>query len=152
MCCHKEVKVPKHPLLIPTQVGTALAVNRFSDFLHDDTGDNISVKNRSYCELTAQYWAWKNIEADYYGFFHYRRYLYPDTSAKYPYCIKREATCTILDKLGYKGFADLIKRYDIIVPKIEDMHISVREHYAYSPFHNVGDLKLAEHVVQEQSP
>lgn len=43
--------------------------------LHDDEGDNISERNKTYCELTAQYWAWKNEEADYYGFFHYRRYL-----------------------------------------------------------------------------
>ena len=44
--------------------------------LHDDEGDNISNKNKTYCELTAQYWAWKNMEADYYGFFHYRRYFH----------------------------------------------------------------------------
>ena len=41
----------------------------------DNTGDNISLKNRSYCELTTQYWAWKNAEADYYGFCHYRRFF-----------------------------------------------------------------------------
>lgn len=41
----------------------------------DNEGDNISGKNPDYCELTAQYWAWKNIDCDYYGFFHYRRYL-----------------------------------------------------------------------------
>ena len=41
----------------------------------DNTGDNISLKNRCYCELTTQYWAWKNADADYYGFCHYRRFF-----------------------------------------------------------------------------
>lgn len=41
----------------------------------DDTGDNISEKRESFCEFTVQYWAWKNIQADYYGLCHYRRYL-----------------------------------------------------------------------------
>lgn len=43
--------------------------------LGDDTGDNISEKRMSFCELTVQYWAWKNVEADYYGICHYRRFL-----------------------------------------------------------------------------
>ena len=43
---------------------------------HDDEGENISEKNDKYCELTAQFWAWKNIhDADYYGFWHYRRFM-----------------------------------------------------------------------------
>ena len=33
----------------------------------DHTGDNISLKNANYCELTGLYWAWKNLEADYIG-------------------------------------------------------------------------------------
>ena len=36
----------------------------------DNQGDNISSLNKSYCELTTQYWAWKNMQADYYGFCH----------------------------------------------------------------------------------
>lgn len=41
----------------------------------DNTGDNISSKNKYYCELSTQYWVWKNIDSEYYGFCHYRRYL-----------------------------------------------------------------------------
>ena len=68
--CHKPSFVPNNPYLFPIQVGAALAGKRLDGMLYDDEGENISDKNKSYCELTAQYWAWKNIEADYYGFFH----------------------------------------------------------------------------------
>ena len=73
--CHKNCFVPDRPFLYPIQVGAQDASIRFSNMLHDDIGENISHKNPLYCELTAQYWAWKNDDADYYGFFHYRRYL-----------------------------------------------------------------------------
>ena len=78
--CHKPSYVPKNPYLYPIQVGTALSGKKLDGMLHDNDGDNISDKNKTYCELTAQYWAWKNDEADYYGFFHYRRYFAFDPS------------------------------------------------------------------------
>ena len=152
VCCHKETNVPEHPLLAPVQVGAALADTRFEGFLYDDVGENISAKNPYYCELTAQYWAWKNIEADYYGFFHYRRYLYPYINARRPYTIKREPTLPLLDKLGYDGFTELIRKYDLIIPKGENMYVPVREHYADAPFHHEKDLKLAERIVCEHHP
>lgn len=150
--CHRPSPVPEHSLLAPVQVGAALAEERFPGFLRDDEGENISGQNRSYCELTAQYWAWKNIRADYYGFFHYRRYLYPDAAAKLPYRIEGAPTAELLDKLGYGRFAELISQYDLILPKGEDMRISVREHYAGAPFHHGEDLELVEEIVRETCP
>ena len=152
VCCHQPAQVPAHPLLAPIQVGAALADTRFSAFLHDDVGDNISEKNRNYCELTAEYWAWKNVDIDYYGFFHYRRYLYPDLSARRPYRIEREPSIPLLNKLGYQGFSELIQQYDLIVPKGENMYLPVREHYADAPFHHQKDLELIEKIVRQRHP
>lgn len=152
VCCHQRVQVPKHPLLVPIQVGAALADTHFSGYLHDDTGDNISAKNRSYCELTAQYWAWKNIEADYYGFFHYRRYLYPDIKMKLPYRVEREASLDLLGTLGYAEFEQLIRQYDIIVPKGENMYMPVWRHYASAPFHHKEDLELTVQIARKLHP
>lgn len=75
VACHKVSFLPNNPLFFPTQVGAKLSQTRMEGMFHDDEGNNISEKNASYCELTAQYWAWKNLDADYYGLCHYRRFL-----------------------------------------------------------------------------
>lgn len=152
VCCHQPVEVPAHPLLVPVQAGAALADCYFPGFLHDDTGDNISSKNRSYCELTVYYWAWKNIRADYYGIFHYRRYLYPRIGAKRPYRIESKPTLSLLDKLDYCSFEDLLEQYDLIFPQGENMYLPVREHYAGARFHHRSDLELVEEIVRLRNP
>lgn len=58
--------------IIPIQVGAALTNKKIAD-VTDDTGDNISLRNRRYSEITALYWVWKNAKADYLGLCHYRR-------------------------------------------------------------------------------
>ena len=75
VCHHKESDYIKTECLIPIQVGRAIAPYKLDYCIGDDTGDNISHKNKNWCELTAMYWQWKNVDADYYGLFHYRRYL-----------------------------------------------------------------------------
>ena len=152
VCCHKECVVPEHPLLVPIQTGAALVERRFPGFLRDDVGDHISDKNRSYCELTAQYWAWKNCPSDYVGFFHYRRYLYPDPSARRPYRICRVPSLRLLERLGYDRFESLIRSFDFILPKAENQRMPVREQYASAPFHRAEDLLMTERIIQERFP
>jgi len=76
VCCHKEGKLKsKDDIYLPIQVGRALS-NEKLDMIGDDTGDNISGKNKNYCELTGLYWAWKNLKnVDYVGLCHYRRHF-----------------------------------------------------------------------------
>ena len=59
-------------VIIPIQVGADLTKERIA-FVTDNTGDNISSRNRRYSEMTAFYWMWKNSRADYLGICHYRR-------------------------------------------------------------------------------
>lgn len=57
----------------PIQVGAALTKQRICE-LRDDAGENLSLRNRDYCELSALFWAWKNDhKSDYIGLCHYRR-------------------------------------------------------------------------------
>lgn len=60
----------------PIHVGKELHKNISLGITEDNTGDNISIKNASYCELTGLYWAWKNLKGvDVIGLCHYRRYF-----------------------------------------------------------------------------
>lgn len=64
--------VRSYPWEKDIQVGAALTKKKIAD-ITDFSGDNISKKNRQYCELTALYWIWKNDKNDYAGLCHYRR-------------------------------------------------------------------------------
>ncbi len=74
---HKPTATPPSDgVYLPLHVGRALTPEAIEGIVGDDTGDNISAKNRSYCELTGIYWAWKNLTGtDYIGTCHYRRYF-----------------------------------------------------------------------------
>lgn len=74
---HKPDVVFESDVYVPIHVGRAVSKwkNEMAGMIGDDTGINISEKNPNYCELTAQYWAWKNMDCEYVGLCHYRRYF-----------------------------------------------------------------------------
>lgn len=78
VCGHKPGKWPNdrwmnNDAYMPIQGGKAIS-DMDLGIQGDDTGDNISEKNRRYCETTVLYWAWKNLKnVEYIGLEHYRR-------------------------------------------------------------------------------
>lgn len=159
--CHKEVFVPQNELLFPIQVGTALAPKEFDGMLHDNTGENISEKNKMYCELTAQYWAWKNDDADYYGFFHYRRYFnFSENNFKanhFQDVVLDSNDEKTLSSLGIneKTMASLINKYDVIAPKqggFASRLLSIYKQYEISRCQEIEDLDFVLNVIKIKYP
>ena len=75
VCCHKKDIMAVQEPYLPIQLGKTLTDVDLG-ITTDNTGDNISYKNLSFCELTGVYWAWKNLKnTDVIGLCHYRRYF-----------------------------------------------------------------------------
>lgn len=75
---HKPGTMRNDDIYTPIHVGRAISPYKeeLCDIIGDDTGENISSKNPSYCEMTAHYWIWKNVvDCEYVGLCHYRRYF-----------------------------------------------------------------------------
>lgn len=73
--CHKNYYILPFGFLKGLQVRKFFTKNDFSVMLNDYCKENISYLNKSYCELTGQYWVWKSEPSDIVGFLHYRRYF-----------------------------------------------------------------------------
>ena len=96
--------------------------------LCDNTGDNISSKNSNYCELTAQYWVWKNYEPmNFVGFVHYRRFFF---SSRYTNSLDRILSAEEL-------FSNL-QNYQAVLP--EPLHLLQSIGEQYKKLHNADDL------------
>ena len=111
-------------MYLPVHVGAALSQETIPGFQRDDEGDNISAENPHYCELTALYWAWKNLQADYIGLAHYRRQFAGTGERK---------TLTTEDAKA------LLAKAPVVLPKPRNLyHIeTVESHYGHTfdPLH-----------------
>lgn len=123
---HKMYRMPKGDIYLPIQVGKSIAKHSLG-IQGDDEGENISVKNRNYCELTALYWAWKNMDADYIGLVHYRRY----------FCVSRKK-----DKwdsiLNVEQAQQILQQTPIILPKKRNYFIETNESQYLHAHHREG--------------
>ena len=74
VAAHKAYTMPRDLMYLPIHVGKA-GKDLDLGFPGDNTGDHISQRNATFCELTGLYWAYKNLDADYIGLSHYRRHF-----------------------------------------------------------------------------
>lgn len=162
--CHKPTAYIENEIMKPIQLNVAKAKKHFEGMLRDDEGENISELNPMYCELTAQYWAWKNLDADYYGFCHYRRYFsfsekkykedgwgnvvesYPAEYVKKKYGIEEEK------------IAKAVEGYDVLITPMQDLHkmpiyqTTARSHYKLAPHLQIKDLDTMLEIIDQKYP
>ena len=122
-----------NPLYIPIRCGAVYDEREGISMLGDDTGDNISEKRESFCELTVLYWAWKNVKADFYGLCHYRRYIsfsdrtYSDSYNKSGILFEQVLSQGSIDKYELENQGKMcctIQKSDIITTPPEDVTCS----------------------------
>lgn len=137
---HKAYEFPNDNCYLPIQVGKTNAELDLG-ILGDNTNEHISERNKTFCELTALYWAWKNLSNyDYIGLVHYRRYF---SGSKIEIKGKKIAS---QDEL----LADLAA-YDVVVAKKRNYYIeSVYNHYKNAHF--VKDLDKTKEIVEQFFP
>ena len=144
VAAHKKYQMPNDSMYLPLHVG-AEGKNPIEGFTPDNTGDNISSKNPFYCELTGLYWAWKNLDADYIGLCHYRRYF--SACKKIPKTEDEKFKVV----LSSDQCQELLKETDIILPKARNYYIeTIYNHYKHTMY--VEPLDITGQILKEKYP
>ncbi len=142
VAAHKSYRMPEDDCYLPLHVGCE--GKQSIGFTGDNTGDNISVKNATFCELTGLYWMWKNSDADYIGLAHYRRHFAGKSNPK-------GDNTPFARVIGGAELEDILKNIDIIVPKKRRYYIeTLYSHYAHS--HYAEHLDVAREIISRQCP
>ena len=127
-------QIPSEDWYLPVQAG-ALTHARLP-YTGDDTGDQISGKNEWYCELTALYWAWKNLPGNALGLCHYRRY-FQEPGRKTP--LSEETAETLLQKTP------------VLLPQKRNYYIETGESQ-FVHAHGSNNLNALKDVLRETCP
>lgn len=137
VAAHKAYRMPEDPMYLPLHVGKAEKDLELG-FQGDNTGDNISCKNATFCELTGIYWGWKNLSCDYIGLAHYRRHFRGKKG--------RDKWDSILTTAEAEA---LLKDTDVLLPKRRNYYIeTVYNQYIHA--HPAEPLDLALKLASEQ--
>lgn len=140
VAAHKEFPMPADKdLYLPVLVGATKNYKTGINYQRDDEGENISLKNPNYNELTAIYWAWKNLDADAIGLVHYRRLFSRN---------KKRSFKNVLNK---KDVEKLLEDAEIILPKKRKYYIeTIYSHYIHS--HHKEPLDETRRIIQQYYP
>lgn len=150
VCCHKKDIMATSEPYLPIHVGKSLSDTEL-DIQPDNTGENISEKNRSYCELTGMYWAWKNLkDTDIIGLCHYRRYF--DFHSKgidshFDQILKKTSDFNHTDLSIPEGAFQQIKDGVVVVPRPWNVNESIKNLYCEK--HISDDFRIMEQVIRE---
>lgn len=151
VAAHKPDKIYQDNIYTPIQVGKEISKYNLN-ILSDNIGDNISKKNPMYCELTALYWAWKNLRnIDFIGLCHYRRYFdfHKQTHWYLPISIMPTQAMQHFDFSIPPTVFNKLKQGNIIVSKKEILRESLYTHYCI--FHISDDIRTLKEVIEEQN-
>lgn len=140
VAAHKEFPIPTDKsLYLPVLVGAIKNYKKGIKYQRDDDGENISQKNPNYNELTAIYWAWKNLDADVIGLVHYRRLFNKGRGRGLDSVLNRNDIEALLDKAP------------IILPKKRNYYIETNYlHYIHA--HHKEPLEETRKIIQENHP
>lgn len=155
---HKEYPVVHCDFITPIQVGQTFSSIDLG-FISDANGDNIADKNKTFSEMTAIYWIWKNLDqinSKWIGICHYRRYftlpqtrikkklLYNATRPDLSPIYIDELSNPLLEKLGSEELKTTLTTAlslgKVIVPRAVNLsvdslsveqNISIKTHYIY---------------------
>lgn len=136
---HKKAAMPEQAIYQPIRVGAALNKEDFG-YVRDDTGDNISNKNKNFCELTATYWILKNDHSDIVGLTHYRRYFFKKW--------KNNELTNVLDE---QDIREILKEKDIIVPN-KTFIIKHNAEKSWEKTHIKKDYDECRKIISEKYP
>lgn len=163
---HKAAHILKNECIVPIQVGSGTKIDDID--VRDNTHDNISDRNSTFCELTAQYWIWKNdLDSDYLGLFHYRRYLNlqkvfstPSDKNESMYGMREISSFTsnFQTDLGLNpdNIENVVEDADIILPLPWDVsklgYKNIYQHYVKSKYHHKRDIDKTRTIIKEIYP
>jgi lipopolysaccharide biosynthesis glycosyltransferase len=158
-----ETAIFENEVFKPIQAGRVNSLITL-DMIGDDTGDNISHLNASFCEMTAVYWAWKNDkDSDYIGLCHYRRLFSFGNSRNKKVDIHGYIYAERIDENFERAFGleaasikQAVEGYDIILPHYLDFkdmdETSVRSQYEGATGHFKAHLNLTRRAIQNLCP